>query len=422
MTTNNLFRCLVGFIIYLVYRICRLLVDVCDDIANVFFVDKRKSPGYTAKHGRILWKRKHFEMKFASSFDFMCFFISRVKPEYVLRQNVSLYALTNKEAIFVETAKDVDIHSSKVHPFFFVAQFRYARNVIKMSISDFVSLAEKIGDPAVPVILISNTGRCGGTMLCQMFESLPGTLVMQEPDPPLHACILLENGAVNKERYDAMLRSAIRILCKRRPGIQRICIKPRARCMAMMKDIPRLAPNLKHIFMYRNPLNTISSMLRMMYCEPYPAVLYSCAYSNWFSIFFPKFRYLMQYYFIPKPNNFQQVPQGTNSAGVFGYTWAHIILIARAAMSRDSNFQPIKYEDIIANPRGTVKQLFGSFGIDIYYLDGAISSMSRDSQGESVLSQENLRSDRGISTKDKINIDSILIQFNLPLLGADLRI
>ena len=39
--------------------------------------------------------------------DFLCLFNSRVKPDSVLRPNVSLCALTDKEAIFVETAEKI---------------------------------------------------------------------------------------------------------------------------------------------------------------------------------------------------------------------------------------------------------------------------------------------------------------------------
>ena len=77
---------------------------------------------------------------------------------------------------FVETGEKDSIYSSNVNQFISVAQFLYARKVIKLSISDFVSLAERIGDPTVSVIWMSNTGRCGGIMLCQVFESAPGTL------------------------------------------------------------------------------------------------------------------------------------------------------------------------------------------------------------------------------------------------------
>ena len=138
-TGITFYKAFVGFLRYTTHRFCCLCIGVCDFIIGKLIVDYRQSTGSSAQQGRILWKQKHFEMDETSPFDFLCFFNLRVKPDYVLRPNVSLYALSNEEAIFVETAENVNIYSSKVHPFFFVAQFRYAKNVIKMSITQFVS-------------------------------------------------------------------------------------------------------------------------------------------------------------------------------------------------------------------------------------------------------------------------------------------
>ena len=189
----SFYKAFVGFLIFTAHRFCCLCTGVFDIISRKLIVDYRRSTRNTARKGRILWKRKHFVMDETSPLDFICFFISNLKPEAVLRPNVSLYSFTDTEALFVETAEDINIYSSKVHPFFFVAQFLHAKNVIKMSITDFVSLAERIGDPKIPVIWIPNTGRCGGTMLCQVFETVPGTLAMHEPDPPQRSGVYKRN-------------------------------------------------------------------------------------------------------------------------------------------------------------------------------------------------------------------------------------
>ena len=119
-TAVNFFRYFVGLAIFLMYRLCRLCIGVCEVL---FFRNYHlKGTGNSVLKGRILWKWKHFEMDTSPS-DFLCLFNSRVRPDSVLRPNVSLYALTDKEAIFVETAKNINIYNSKVHPFFFVSQY-----------------------------------------------------------------------------------------------------------------------------------------------------------------------------------------------------------------------------------------------------------------------------------------------------------
>ena len=140
----------------------------------------------------------------------------------------------------METPQEINIYSSDVHPFALASQFLNATKVIKVNIKDFVSLAEMVGDPQVPVIWLSNTGRCGGTMLCQVFESLPGTLAIMEPDPPTNVLYLNERNVYNGSEFRTMLKSTIRVMCKPRPGVIRICIKPRPQCTVMMSNIREL--------------------------------------------------------------------------------------------------------------------------------------------------------------------------------------
>ena len=200
----NFYRAFAGFGIYVVFRLCRSCVAVSNNTI-IKLVENGQSTGKTAQRGRILWKRKHFAMAETSPKDFICFFTECVQTGCVLQPNVSLYALTNEEAIFVETEENVGIYRSNVNPFFFMAQFGYSKNVMRMSITRFVELAERIGDPAIPVICVSNTGRCGGTMLVQMFESVPRMLVLNERHPLMNLCHLRQNGALSDSQYDAVL-------------------------------------------------------------------------------------------------------------------------------------------------------------------------------------------------------------------------
>ena len=421
-TVVSFYRAFVGFCIYIVFRFCRLCVGVCDIITSKLIAENRQSTGKSAQQGLILWKQKHFEMDEPSPSDFLCFFSSCIKPDFVLQSNVSLYAITSKEAIFVETPENINIYSSNVHPFCFVAQFLYAKNIIKMSITEFVGLAERIGDPAVPVIWMSNTGRCGGTMLGQVFESVPGTLFMNESHSLQNLWHLQDRGTFNDSQYDDVLKSIIRVLSKPHQGIKSICIKPHPLCTVMMNDITRLLPNIRQLFIYRNSHNTIKSWVGSMQCEPFLVVMKLCANMDWFSTLFPYFRHLERYYFVSKAKHFEEIPSDANTACMFAYMWSYFILVARDAMSRDPNILPVKYEDIIAGPKEVVRQLFDSLDIDVIHLDNAVTSMEHDSQRQSVLSRDRLASSKYLSTVDTIRINSILSKFNLPLKDKDFRI
>ena len=212
LTFCKYFVKLTAFSFYCVYW---MFIRTLDYIINTFSYETYHSSTKSVKTGRILLRQKFSTMALTQPLDFVCMFRDRVRPNYVLQPNVSLYRITSKEAIFVETPASINIYSSEVASFSFIAQFQNATKVIKMPIKDFVSLAEKIGDPTIPVVWMSSTGRCGGTMVCQMFETVPGTIAIHEPDPPSHLNHLYGNNKFKKSEYEAILQSMVRIMCNK---------------------------------------------------------------------------------------------------------------------------------------------------------------------------------------------------------------
>ena len=115
---NVVLRLIVTTMIYVVYLV---LVKLCCVINCVFNAFIGKSAENNAKLRMILWRRNISRYHTSSPMDFLCVFSSRVIPEFVLRPNVSLYCITKKEAIFVETAGNVNIYSSDENPFLYLA-------------------------------------------------------------------------------------------------------------------------------------------------------------------------------------------------------------------------------------------------------------------------------------------------------------
>ena len=391
------------------------------DILNYNFASENREPTTkTAKLGRIIWRQKFYNMRHASPYDFICLYLTNINPEYVLQPNVSLYSITNKEAVFVETPLSVNIYSSDVHPFFFVAQFLNATNVIKMSLKDFEIIAEKVCDPTVPVIWVSNTGRCGGTLLCQVFESVPGILVINEPDTPTNVYQLCATNKILNSDYESMLKSIIRITCKNHLDITCICIKTRPMCSAMVLDIPRLGLDIKQIFMYRNCLDTVKSVLAVMVQDPEYDVTRFLVDLVWFSKLFPYFKDLLIYRFATSVKTVADVPQNKTTACIFTWNWANQVLIAREAMTRDKSILSVRYEDILTRTMDEVERIFSRLGIQSNYVDRTIAALGRDSQRGSVLSRDKLEdySNRSLSAIDRSRCDDILLKNNLPPTGA----
>ena len=393
----------------------------------VFILDKFSFEKYhsaTAKIGRILFKRKFSLMGLTSIMDFTCLFRGRVRPEYVLQPNVSLYHITSKEAIFVETPAGMNILCSNVSSFVYLSQFINATKIIKMSINDFACLAEKIGDPTVPVLWMSSTGRCGGTMVCKMFETVPGMIAIHEPDAPSHVYHLHANNKIRMSEYEAILKSMIRIMCNPRPGVTRVLIKPRPLCTFMIEDIYKVCPGVRHIFIYRNSLDTMRSLLAVMAHEPYLVVLRTCTDAVWFSNIFPYFRYVLRFYFTSNRKDAQGMPVEIKTICMAATSWASHILYARERMVLEQITFSLKYEDILSRPKEVIMQIFERLGIDIIHTDRAVASLSRDSQRGSPLSRENIgdSSLRFMSETDRINCDAILTKRSLPRMSEDITL
>ena len=105
-----------------------------------------------------------------------------VSPSYVLQDNVTLYYVTAIEAIFVESPEEINVSHSDYGAFLRQAQFENARRIIKLPIAAFHKMAEEIGDPTAQIVFVTNTARCGSTLLTQIFEETGECVGFSEPD------------------------------------------------------------------------------------------------------------------------------------------------------------------------------------------------------------------------------------------------
>ena len=88
--------------------------------------------------------------------------------------SVTLLSVDEDHAIFVDCG-DVDVHDHiRTGPFFYINQFNHCERIIQIPIPQFMKLMEDNAEASptsdVNLILLSNTGRCGSTLLTQLFE------------------------------------------------------------------------------------------------------------------------------------------------------------------------------------------------------------------------------------------------------------
>ena len=294
-----------------------------------------------------------------------------------------------------------------------------------MPLKTLHALAEKLGDPTLPVVWMTSTGRCGSTILCQMFENIPGTMALAEPDAPQNVIYLRKKNIITQSEYENLLRSTIRVLCKPHPGIDRICIKPTPIGVGMMTDMIKLFPNIKHLFLYRNCRETVSSWLALLGSIPALRVTRMFVDNETVASIVPYFRQELHHYTIYKYKDSLQIPvKNVNTIGTMTHMWANFMLIARDALSRDKNILPIKFEILSSAPRETCRSIFDAVGIDVKHLDGAVTAFEKDSHRGTVVSQKRIKADpsKQISDADRTRADMILSSYSLPFMGQDFRL
>jgi hypothetical protein len=107
-----------------------------------------------------------------------------VSPSYVLaNDSVSLFTVNEKDAVFIEAREaDMQLWKSRYNPFIKNAQMEYGHRLIVIPLAAFHRMSEELGDPKGKLILLFSTGRCGSTLLTQLFEHTGFAVTISEPD------------------------------------------------------------------------------------------------------------------------------------------------------------------------------------------------------------------------------------------------
>ena len=124
----------------------------------------------------ISYKTKHDETTFVSLHDFEITEGEPISASVVLDDpTTSLYCYdpAADRAIFVKTPDAIDLTKA---PFFYQAQYEHATRLIAVPKAEFIRLGNLAPTPENPIIMIHSVGRCGSTLLSQVFDALPETV------------------------------------------------------------------------------------------------------------------------------------------------------------------------------------------------------------------------------------------------------
>ncbi len=191
-------------------------------------------------------------------------------PSCVLRDDVTLMDVNDREAIFVERDHKSEPATRSSYVALAWGQITTAKRVVILPKSSFLKLADELLEKGLPrVVFMHNHARCGSTMLCNMFEHTDRVLCVCEPEA-LTAAFKITSNDTDTEGRTRMLHAVVAMLTKPIRGERgekplAYVIKPRVFLAERMDVLQQAFPTCVHLFLYRNPVLSCRSLYRMMF-------------------------------------------------------------------------------------------------------------------------------------------------------------
>lgn len=215
----------------------------------------------------------------------------------------------------------------------------------------------------------------------KLFETVPNTRVMSEPNSFLYTWNLYLRGEVSLAEYEKILDSTFKIQCKKEDNINRIIIKVPMCATSTLSYLKSTYPKIQLLFITRHPLASFRSYDKLWTILPVSGAL-------GFLLDVNKFR--SKNY--PIPVNDLTWWQRYREALEEGMTLDQQIAITRvfffnywmvmdAYLQNKSSYDyNIFYEDLVQKPSEIIEEVFLKLEIPKQYLAEALTAMKGDSQ------------------------------------------
>ena len=330
-----------------------------------------------------------------------------VDPEYVLKDHVSLFHVSKDLALWVEVDEEISPIRIQSMPFFTFAQYKLARKVIVMPMHIFQKLGQKVGSPKARLIFLSNTSRCGSTLLTRVFSETKFCQAFSEPDC-LNALAKLKNLIPDSER-DRIFINCINLLCKplHLRNTEGCFIKLTLSTMVELPHIKKLFPESRFLFLYRDALAVVRSLNKFGKVLPIPAMI--GIIGSWSP------RLLRE---IVKQSIMHGEQFEVKLATEFDFAaimWSSAVRQFLDFREQGIQIAAARYEDIMHHPSNAFQRIFEY--CDLPFDSGVVErGMSEDSQCSTPVSAEKLKSIKvhALTNEEKEHVNKISDYFNVP--------
>ena len=294
----------------------------------------------------------------------------------------SLYCLDldKREALFVKTPEHIDLTQAA---FLFQEQFKHALEVLIIDFETFHEIAATIRPGSASVVFVHSVGRCGSTLVSQVFSALPGVCGLSEPDPATQLTEWRGRRFLTDEELRVLAESATRFNCKpwpaRKPDTHWV-FKYRAQCIEIADWLMLAFPKAKQLFIRRQPLSWLESVFRAFVdARDSRDPAYIALFEEVWARYFPLIRS-------------QQIAGKPMSVAK---TWMHVWIAAREAHARHRAaglpFYEFDYESLKADPERILNGVFEYCEIAVDDWSAIRVCLQKDSQAGSVIARDKVK-------------------------------
>ena len=220
----------------------------------------------------IRW-RYNIEPSFGNSIsDFVLKSDNFVSPDIVFQDNVTLYYIDMDKAVFIETEKNIHVWQRECGTFYSDMQYHHAKRVVVIYKSALKELLKKLEENVPRLVIIAHVGRCGSTLLGQLFECTEKCVTFCEPSVIDSLNWYWSTTAMPREEVDELALTTVKLLCKpiiASGDVLAYVIKLKPLNFFINENFDRLfKERCSHLFVYRNLLDSARSTLKIQHRLP----------------------------------------------------------------------------------------------------------------------------------------------------------
>ena len=302
-------------------------------------------------------------------------------------------------------------------------QYYHATNVIIIYASALNELFRRMGGKIPQIILISNTGHCGGTLLGHAFESTGKCVTLCEPSVLDSIEPYWRNKKFSDKQYDDLIMSALKLLLKPIRSPEKVTvfvIKARPMSVLLAEVVYRLMESkCTLLFTYRNMVECVISSWKLN--NVLPLNMLTCTFDSLIGF---KLVNLLEFLSIEIKPELRHLYEINHPMGIFIKNWIFHMHQFRKLRNNNVPIAGVFYDELVRNPEYALGKIFDFCNLPATALKPALKVFVFDSQEKSQISIKALS-----AFPKEAFPDDLIVQCNklcellkLPLINEDYHV